>query len=175
MKLIKPTFFLGLVAGVLSAGAIASTSPLFAGSWNLYSGPYYAAPELPPLYTGQQAAAALFGGNPGDYVISTAGRDVAAIDYLAWYDESGFAPHVFAQDYTHDGGAPGLYDAWHDASAMVMDHYYQGSAPYPYVNYAFRISAADAVADVPEPLSVGLLGAGLLGMALVRRRRTVRR
>jgi hypothetical protein len=175
MKLIKPTLFLGLVAAVLSAGAIASNSPLFAGSWNLYSGPYYAAPELPQLYTGQQAAAALFGGNPGDYVISTLGRDVAAIDYQAWYDESGFAPHVFAQDYTHDGGAPGLYDAWHDASAMVMDHFYAGSAPYPYVNYAFRMGAADAVADVPEPLSVGLLGAGLLGMALARRRRAVRR
>jgi hypothetical protein len=95
MKLIKPTLFLGLVAAVLSAGAIASNSPLFAGYWNLYSGPYYAAPELPQLYTGQQAAAALFGGNPGDYVISTLGRDVAAIDYQAWYDESGFAPHVF--------------------------------------------------------------------------------
>ena len=175
MKLIKPTFFLGLIAGVLGAGAIASASPLFAGAWDLYSGPYYADPELPPLYTGQQAAAFLFGGNPGDYVISTAGRDATAIDYQAWYDHSGFVPGIHAQDYMRDDGVPGRYDAWHDASAMVMDHYYQGAGPYPYVNYAFRITDAGGAADVPEPLSVGLMGAGLLGMALVRRRRAARR
>jgi len=173
MKLIKPSIFLGLVACALGAGAIASASPLFAGSWDLYSGPYYAAPELPPLYTGQQAAAFLFGGNADDYVISTVGSDAADIDYRAWYDLSGFAPAIFAHDYTHDGGIPGQYDAWFDASALVMDHFYQGDGPYPYVNYAFRVS--DEVADVPEPMSVGLLGAGLLGMGLALRRRVVRR
>ena len=169
MKLTKPAFFLGLLAGVLSAGAIASAAPLFAGSWNLYDGPYYAGPTLPQLYTGQQAAAFLFGGNAGDYVISTAGSDAVNIDYQAWYDESGFKPYIYAQDYVSDDGAPGLYDAWHDASAMVMDHLYQGTGPYPFVNYAFRVT--EAAADVPEPLSVGLLGAGLLGMGLVLRRR----
>jgi hypothetical protein len=36
------------------------------------------------------------------------------------------------------------------------------------VNYAFRVQADTGV---PEPLSVGLMGAGLLGLALMRRRR----
>jgi hypothetical protein len=177
MKLIKPSVFLVLVAGVLSAGAIASASPLFVGAWDLYSGPYYADPDLPQLYTGQQAAAFLFGGSAGDYVISTAGSDAAAIDGRAWYDLSGFAPMIFAHDYMSDGGQAGVYDAWFDASAMVKDHMYMGDGPYPYVNYAFRVTDADAGAgaEVPEPMSIGLLGAGLLGMGLALRRRVAGR
>ena len=166
MKLIKHT----LAIAVLSASAIASAAPLFVGSWNLFSGASYL--DLPALYTAQEAAASLFGGEAGDYVISTAGGDAADIDYLAWYDLHGLGVAAFSQDFLSDGGLPGIYDATGDASAMVQDHLYQGSDPYPYVNYAFRVSEAGA--EVPEPMSVGLLGAGLLGMALVRRRRTRR-
>lgn len=162
MKLIKHT----LAVSVLSASAIVSAAPLFAGSWNLFSGASYM--DLPALYTGQDAAAVLFGGEAGDYVISTAGSDVADIDYMAWYDVHGLGVQAFAQNYLSDAGLAGIYDTTGDASAMVQDHLYQGSEPYPYVNYAFRVSATGA--EVPEPMSVGLLGAGLLGMALVRRR-----
>lgn len=156
---------------LLSASAFAAAAPTYVGSWELFSGAYWV--TLPPLYTGQQAAAVLFGGNAGDYVISTMGSDAAAIDYQAWYDQLGLGPAAFVQDYMRDSGLAGQYDSRGDVSAMIQDHPYLGDGPYPYVNYAFRVSGAGS--DVPEPMSVGLMGAGLLVMALVRRRRASRR
>ena len=167
MKLIKRT----LATILLSASALASATPVYVGSWELYSGPSYL--SLPSLYTGQQAAAALFGGDASDYVISTVGSDAAQIDFQAWYDQYGRGVDAFAQDYMYDIGIPGQYETDGDASALVADHYYTGEGDSPYVNYAFRVNGTGT--DVPEPMSVGLLGAGLLVMALVRRRRASRR
>lgn len=170
MKLIKRT----LATILLSASAIAaSAAPVFVGSWNLNDGPYWNDIASPTLYTGQGAAALLFGGVASDYVISTVSANVADIDFNAWYDQYGFTPTQFAQDYLNDHGDAGMYDAWYDASAFVRDHPYTGGGAYPYVNYAFRVDAATT--DVPEPMSVGLLGAGLFGLALARRRRAARR
>lgn len=167
MKLIKRT----LATLLLGASALAAAAPTYVGSWQLYSGPSYL--TLPAPYTGQQAAAALFGGVASDYVISTVGSDAALIDFQAWYDQYGRGVDVFAQDYTYDVGTIGEYETDGDASALVADHYYMGEGDYPYVNYAFRVSGSST--DVPEPMSVGLLGAGLLVMALARRRRASRR
>jgi hypothetical protein len=167
MKLIKHT----LSAVVLSACAIASATPLFVGSWHLNAGPSYMAE--PTRYTAQEAAAYLFGGEADDYLISTVGKAVGDIDHQAWYDLHGLGIVQLSQDFVSDNGVAGIYDATGDASALVQDHLYEGSGAYPYVNYAFRVSGPDS--DVPEPMSVGLLGAGLLGMALVRRQRAARR
>lgn len=160
-----------LIAALLGASALAAAAPIFAGQWDLYSGPYWEDNPAPAILSGQQAAALLFGGSASDYVISTAGKNIADINYSAWYDQLGIpdGQTQFAQDYRFDSNGNGLYDASFDVSAMVMDHPYTGAGPYPYVNYAFRLEKNGA--EVPEPFSVGLMGAGLLGLAMVRRRR----
>jgi hypothetical protein len=169
----KPLYRL-IALALLGASTLASATPIFAGQWELYSRPASQGNSPPPVLSGQQAAAVLFGGSASDYLISTAGPDAADIDYLAWYDHFGFADTQakHAQDYYSDLNGNGVYDGWSlgssDASAMVMDHPYTGPGPYPFVNYAFRVQADSAV---PEPLSVGLMGVGLLGLGLLRRRR----
>ena len=159
-----------IAAALLGASALASATPIYAGQWELYSQPYWQDTPAPAVLSGQQAAAILFGGSASDYLISTAGIDAADINGMAWYDHYGLRDSQAqqAQDYYYDRNGNGLYDRLGEASAMVMDHLYTGPGPYPFVNYAFRVQAD---APVPEPLSVGLMGAGLLGLALRRHRR----
>jgi hypothetical protein len=158
-----------IAAVLLGTSAIASATPIFAGQWNLYSASYWMT-EAPKTLTGQEAAALLFGGSPSDYLISTMGKNTADINGLAWYDFWGFGGRIgqYAQDYKYDMTGDGFYNEWNDSSAMVRDHPYTGTDPYPYVNYAFRLQKD---ADVPEPFTVGLMGAGMLGLALARRRK----
>src|SRR5262245_16768229 len=43
----------------------ALSDPVFVGSWEVDQGPFWI--PAPPTYSGQEAAAHLFGGAPGDY------------------------------------------------------------------------------------------------------------
>ena len=160
MKALKQVFTAIVLA---AAAASVSAAPIFAGAWDLYSGESWT--NNAPTLTAQMAAASLFGGEASDYVISTNGDNVADINSMAWYDGYAVGPHIAAQDFMIDTGVIGIYDRPGDASAMIRDN----AGDRGLMNYAFRV---DATADVPEPVSAGLLGLGLAGMAFARRRKS---
>lgn len=156
-----------LSAVLLSIAAVsASAAPIFVGSWELYSGESWTTHRA-PILTGQMAAAALYGGNAEDYVISTNDASIENINNSAWYDQYGIGVGIFAHDYLVDSGNIGVYDVRGDTSAMIRDN----ASQFGHMNYAFRV---DAPAAVPEPLTVGLIGAGMLGMAFTRRRKSAK-
>lgn len=148
------------------AAASASADVIYVGSWDLYSGMSFF-PGSAPALSGQQAAASLFGGNASDYLISTKGDDAASIDLSAWYFVYGDSGYIKGlQDLLVDDDGLGFYDHWRDTSAMVIDGEWNPGVK----NYAFRL-VPTAPAGVPEPLSCALMGVGLAGMALARRRK----
>lgn len=156
-----------LSAVLLSITAVsASAAPIFVGSWELYSGESWTT-RTAPILTGQMAAAALFGGDAEDYVISTNGASIENINNSAWYDRYAIGVAVFAHNFLADTGNIGVYDSYGDTSAMIRDN----ASSTGHMNYAFRI---EEPAAVPEPLTVGLMGAGMLGMALSRRRKSAK-
>ena len=170
--------YLAILALVVTLPFAGSTHAalIFVGAWDvadlqapLWDDPF---PRGPLAYTGQEAAAYVFGGNPGDYTISTVDDTVANINNMAWYDIIGFGGAIFAQDYFNK--YLGLYYGPGDsfdrtingaASAFVRDNLSQGVER----NYAFK----DDGVPVPEPSALSLL---LVGFALLRaaasRRRT---
>lgn len=153
------------VAAVAMAGPMAANALVFVGSWTVDQGPSWR--TVPAAYTGQQAAALLFGGSPSDYAISTVDSNPANVDYQSWVsvwnairfpDCPGFpcgriVPHNLV---TSTGG---FYQRTGDESAYVND-FAVGPA---FRNYAFRVSA------VPAPAAVALFGLGLMALGLRRR------
>ncbi len=171
--------FLAAIFAISTFIAVQAT-PVFVGSWSVYNN---AAPQWydstpgdtgPLAYTGQEAAALLFGGVASDYYISTVSDLVADINNKAWYDVIGYGLRedsesynqkylglYYGPTYNFDFGNPN-----NAASAFIRDNlsYFDG------LNYAFRIN--DNNNNVPDSgATVALFGAGMLALVTLRRKR----
>ena len=160
------------VATIAGAGAASATTYTYVGSWVLGAGPNWT--TNPPVYSGESAAALLFGGSASDYVTSTVDSNPADINFKTWLD--GWADPVTyatsgtpaADTYSLDTGGsgydsnPGYQSAY---SAYVQDHFDGSNTTY--TNFAFRVDAG-----VPEPAAWALMlvGFGALGVSLRARR-----
>ncbi len=136
---------------------------IYVGSWDVYENPnaptWSSSPPNGPLaYTGQEAAALLFGGSPSDYSISTIGTNPSNVNNMAWYDTIGIGGSVQAEDWNikHLGLYYGPTSGYTGeigisaSSALIQDNLGgQGRLNYAFVN---------DTAAVPEPSSLVLLG-----------------
>jgi hypothetical protein len=161
-----------LVASAVFASFAAHASPVFVGQWHVGDGPNW--PTNHTAYSGQEAAALLFGGTASDYVISTADNVVGDINHMAWMDVLG-GPIIQQAENFSNGTDYLVYPTY---SAYVHDHscfnrysdlnaVCDGSDTY--VNFAFRVT--DNQNNVPEPASIALLGLGAFGVLAARRRK----
>lgn len=145
----------------LTSGLVNAT-PLFAGSWTVDQGPSWM--DVPTAYSGQEAAAALFGGSPLHYVISTIDSNPLNIDFMNWVSVWGTGFDKVAQGSKVDTG--GLYQMDGDTSALVNDQ----AVGARFTNYAFTVNDRNT-SSVPEPASLALIVAGLVAANWNSRRR----
>jgi len=155
---------LAVVAALgLTLASTQAQAATYVGSWEVDDGPSWTTD--PTAYTGQAAAALLFGGTASDYVISTVDSNPADINGLTWVSTWGGAC-----DYNFPCGTQvadnyvvtenGLYVNPGDTSAYVAD-WAVGSQ---YTNYAFFVGTPE-----PATWAMMMLGLGLTGAFLRRR------
>jgi hypothetical protein len=153
------------VLAVSCVGTAQAASFTFAGSWRVDQGRNWQA--NPAVYSGQEAAAFLFGGIASDYAISTF-ADLSNITHTAWYSIWGVAGGtVFADDVHHDLGGSGYNSGGYTNSAYSA-YVSDNALGAQYTNYAYRVSD---IAPVPEPATYAMLLAGLGLMGGMARRR----
>lgn len=170
------TLALGLLLAACATTASAAPTYTYVGSWFVDQGPDWSQTDAngnytTPVLSGLEAAAFIFGGNASDYAISTIDEQAANINFKAWMDgwsdddTYGMSGNAAAQDLHIDINNDGLYAIPFNGraaySAYVMDH------GLHLQNFAFKIADNG---QVPEPASVALIGLGLAGLAMVRRR-----
>ncbi|CAM5792671.1 IPTL-CTERM sorting domain-containing protein [Ottowia pentelensis] len=156
-------FALMLVAGVASAQT-------YVGSFHVQDGPAWG--TNPPVYSGQEAAALLFGGSASDYAISInpSTTNPGTITHTAYYSTWGTGCAVFPETARIDDAPPGYAvpgGAGTARSAYVADWCNSGQT-----NYVWRLAP---VAPVSVPtlgqwslLTLCLAAAGL-GMRRLRK------
>lgn len=163
------SFKSALVGAAIALALVAparATTYEYVGSWEVDQGPWW--PTAPVAYTGQAAAALLFGGVPSDYVISTIGPNPADINFSNWVSVSTYGTtgtcnscaEIVADNTVVS--ADGYYDFIGDTSAYV-NAFADGSQ---YTNYAFLV-----VDPTPLPAALPLFAGGLGVMGLIVRRR----
>jgi hypothetical protein len=170
------------VAGAIATPAAAATYT-YVGNWYVGDGEVWT--NNPAVYSGQEAAALLFGGVASDYAISTIDSNPLNINFSAFVDGWGDDQYLntpVSQSYSLDLGNPGYNDPAGTGtaySAFVLDHSCDNRYSNPNegctsnvrgLNFAFRINSA-----VPEPATwaMMLVGFGAVGVAARRRRSTL--
>src|SRR5690606_2424224 len=117
----------------------ASTS-VYVGSYRVSDGPIWGA--NPPVYTAQEAAALIFGGNASDYAISVDPNttDPNTITNTGWTDSWGDGFAINPENYSLDVGDPGYAVPGGSAtavSAWVSDH-----TDFTKINYVWTASTS---------------------------------
>ena len=166
--------FLAVTLLSLSAWATSANAQVFVGSWTVDQGPSWSGspPNGPLAYSGQEAAALVFGGNASDYYISTIDNNPLNINHMAWYDVIGVGENLFAENYFNKylgqyyGPTSGYNCCGQDFANINAASAYVSDNTSGLTNYAFRVTAVPE----PETYAMMLAGLGLLGFAARRRK-----
>lgn len=152
----------GVIIGDSPKKLLLESSYTYIGSFSVNDGAYWG--SNPPCYTGREAAALIFGGNPEDYVISTNSNSVDpnTITFTSWTCSWGLGEQEHPQDYKVDVLPAGYelpYGSGNAVSAYVDDHTINGR------NYVWRVSHP----TVPVSNWAIILGVLLIGTFIVIR------